>query len=343
MHFILFNMYVSVLVILHVTNCVWCRNVQGIVVNNTLTLGFTLPWTQEWMIGQHIGSGIILGIEEVYRRNILPEYEIEWTWRDSYCQPYRGVQMAVDMWSSMQDLDGIIGDGCSVVCEPIALLAASWGIPIISWGCTSDALSDKSVYPTFTRVEGTWAILAPVLNDVADQFGWTRIAIIYTPEDINKHTANSIRQVMEQSGKKIFMQLVEQIVRGTTIHEERLQAQQAVLESIKKLVRIIILIAYPSEALNLMLSAQKAGMVDGKFAFVCPKDGITISHPVFDGVIGVGTRNPSGPDFDHFLRQILVAFQDPRFDGIPHLDADANIKDIHFYAGNILYCLFILP
>ena len=78
------------------------------------------------------------------------------------------------MWSEVDDLDAFIGDGCSVVCQPVSLLAAAWRIPVVSFGCTSDSLSDKITYPTFTRVEGTWSILAPVIKDLSGKFGWNR-------------------------------------------------------------------------------------------------------------------------------------------------------------------------
>ena len=155
----------------HIT---FAGNVQGEAVNNTLWLGYSIPWISQWPIGVQVGSAIILGIEEVYRRQILPGYRIDFVWRDSGCIVYHGIRNVIDMWSSVDDIDAIIGDGCSVVCQPLSFLAEAWGIPVISFGCTSDSLSDKTTYPTFTRVEGTWAILAPALRSLSDQFEWNR-------------------------------------------------------------------------------------------------------------------------------------------------------------------------
>ena len=70
-------------------------NVQGVAVNNTLTLGYLVPWAEdhEWEIGPYVGSAIILGIEEVHRRQLLPGYDIEWILRDDYCEKQRGMQV----------------------------------------------------------------------------------------------------------------------------------------------------------------------------------------------------------------------------------------------------------
>ena len=70
----------------------------------------------------------------------------------------RGIKVTVDIWDSVDRLDGLIGGGCSVVCQPVALLAAAWNVPVVAWACASPPLSDKVTYPTFTRVMGPWTI-----------------------------------------------------------------------------------------------------------------------------------------------------------------------------------------
>ena len=150
-------------------------NIQGEALNKRLTLGYILPWTQGWPLGPSIGSAIILGMEEVRNREILPGYDIEWELRDDFCEPRRGMQVIVDLWDSVEDLDGLIGSGCSTVCQPESLLAASWGIPVVSWACSSHTLSDKDIYPTFTRVDGPWTARSHVYDHLADVFNWKKI------------------------------------------------------------------------------------------------------------------------------------------------------------------------
>ena len=82
-----------------------------------------------------------------------------------------GFKMAVEMWSETEDLDAIIGAACSVVCQPVAVLAAYWNIPSVSYAATSGLLSDKSMYPTFTRTVGTWIANVPTMSAFLDVFG----------------------------------------------------------------------------------------------------------------------------------------------------------------------------
>ena len=84
-------------------------NVQGVAVNNTLTIAYSIPWSHDWAVGPVMGSAIVVGLEEVRRRQLLPGFDIEWVWRDSYCKPLHGIKMVIDMWSSVYDLDLLLG------------------------------------------------------------------------------------------------------------------------------------------------------------------------------------------------------------------------------------------
>ena len=86
--------------------------------------------------------------------------------------PMSGFKTAVEAWSETADLDGFLGFHCSVVCQPVGLLAASWNIPMVSYFCSSGALSDKEIYPTFTRLTANWLALGPgAIVATVDKFG----------------------------------------------------------------------------------------------------------------------------------------------------------------------------
>ena len=81
-----------------------------------------------------------------------------------------------------------------MVCEPVALLSAAWNLSYVSWvGCTSDTLSNKYNYPTFTRTVGTWVSLAPMFQQFTQYFDWGRIGIVTTTENIMQLTSNAIK------------------------------------------------------------------------------------------------------------------------------------------------------
>ena len=59
-------------------------------VNHTLTIGFLVSFESEWLSGPYVASAIILGIEEVKARHLLPGYDIEWLWANSGCDAIKG-------------------------------------------------------------------------------------------------------------------------------------------------------------------------------------------------------------------------------------------------------------
>ena len=306
--------------------------------NNTLTLGFILPWHQNVFIGQAVGSAMILGVEEVYRRGILPGYDIQWVWRDSYCEPRRGMRMAVDIVNSVEDLDGIIGCVCSVVSQPVALLAASWGIPMVSWASTSISLSDKTTYPTFSRTDGTWATIGSALREQAKLFNWDRFGIISSPADIMKLTANAIAKELRQNGHSVFTYVVGHVLKGEDVDQKAKDAQINILRAMKQNVRIIVTLFYPVELRQLMANAQELGMLNGGFTFIGPLfESVMVTDPLFDGYIGIGNRQVAGPSWDKFLHDVFEAFENPIFNGWDHIGLDGSISDIDPYSGMILY------
>ncbi len=202
-----------------------------------LNMGVLLPWTNDWELGPYMGSGVVVGIQEVYKRQLLPGYEIAWDWRDTYCKPRQGLAMAVELWSVFDgNLDAFIGGGCSVVCEPVALLSAAFNLPYTSFGCTSDTLSNKYNYPTFTRAVGTWVSLAPMFDYFADEYDWKTLGIVTTTENIMQLTANAIKLQMERNGKTVFYHTIQTVVDAETetINQDSLLKQKQIVQTIRE-------------------------------------------------------------------------------------------------------------
>ena len=56
---------------IHSMAAVMCRNINGVAVNNTLTIAYLWPWTHIWPVGPTTGSAIVLGLREVETRKVL--------------------------------------------------------------------------------------------------------------------------------------------------------------------------------------------------------------------------------------------------------------------------------
>ncbi len=318
-------------------------SVRGDNTNKTLNLGLSIPWEVGWKVGGQIASAMILGLKEIKKRQLLHGYEIEWIWRDSYCQAGSGMAVAVDMWESVDHLDGIIGDGCSIVCQPQALLAAAWNIQVVAYWCSSHALSDKSVYPTFSRVEAPYTLLGPLFKALAQLFSWRRVAILHTPEDIWSLPTDLIKRDMESWGNEVIVYLMKTTGRG----EQSMTELKNILISLKKSARIIYTFAYQSDLESIYHTALREGMLNGEYIFINLAllfDLLDTNYPyasendklALEGIMGIYTKHPSGPEFEEFLRQVVIEFQDSMFDNVSHVLPNTSIEQISLSAGKPL-------
>ena len=263
------------------------------------------------------------------------------------------MKMAVEMmWSEVPDLDAFIGSGCSVVCQPVALLAAIWGIPVVAWACSSPSLSDKSIYPTFTRNEASEFSRNTMYIKLAEMFGWRRVCVIATTEDLNRLTALGLMKDMEGEGIEVILQLVESTVQGTDIHSKNLEIMQSTIEGLKHKARIFIIITYPNDARNILISAYDAKMMSGDYVFIAIEFVLSIMNSnhthrpemepyIYDGLLAVGPRVPSGPRWDLFCQQVIDAFEDEHFDNYTHID-DPSLVEVFAGINISLVCLNLM-
>ena len=71
-------------------------SISGVAINNTLNIGYLLPWSVGWNVGPFMGSAIMPAIEEVKRRQLLSDYEIDFIFRDSGCEILMGKILLVE-------------------------------------------------------------------------------------------------------------------------------------------------------------------------------------------------------------------------------------------------------
>ena len=203
----------------------------------TLNIGLLLPYSEGWTVGQKIGAAVIVAIEKVHEEGLLQGYNLSYDWVDTKCEAYEGLTEAMHMWSDAADLDVFIGGGCSAVCEPVALVAAVWNMPHISWGCNSADLSDKHKYPSFSRTVGSWVSLAPVMADLLAIFSWNRAGILATDENIMQLTANAFRDEIQKRGKQVFRQDIRHVMVDHRVDLDRLDKMRNAIRFLKDKTR----------------------------------------------------------------------------------------------------------
>lgn len=211
----------------------------------TIRLKFLIPWKSGPLrIGSRIGSAISVGLKTIKTQNILPEYDIIWDLTDTECHALTAMRGIVDDRKRAESLSyeslsnevpiaAFIGGGCSVVCEPVARLSAVRNIAYVSFGCTSDRLSNRHEFSTFTRTIGSWHPLCVVFNLMADKFAWKRIAVFYTSQPIMQSTATELCRLLNEDGKLAFPREMPETMSGNMLNRGSYRDLKAAIKKLK--------------------------------------------------------------------------------------------------------------
>ena len=92
-----------------------------------------LPWGGHWPVAGRIAGAIPVAMRDVRQRGLLTNVNLTYTWRDTQCHAGVGLAELFDLKQTGK-IQAIVGGGCDEVCNPVALLAVQWNIPIVSWG-----------------------------------------------------------------------------------------------------------------------------------------------------------------------------------------------------------------
>lgn len=233
--------------------------------NQTFTLGVIGPFS---ILGVTSLAAVYVGIQEVSERHLLDGYHINLKFKDSRCDKLVGTKAVVEMWSSEGSIDAVIGDGCSDVCNPVGLLTAAWNIPQVSFSCAHPQLSDKTVYPTFTRTVGPYDQIIDVTMDFLELFGWNHLAIISGTSEVLVTLSENMKDRLEHRGMYVRYHVLDSILEGNEVVEEKLAIQQGIVNDIKYEARVVFLQMYMSDLRNFLITCYEEGLMNGEYVFL---------------------------------------------------------------------------
>ena len=166
-------------------------------------LGIIAPWEKPFPVGTHSAGAIEIAVEDIRTNNVTfyetnkAGHDFKYTWVDTQCNPSKAIPDAAQLLYSTSNkdrMDVFIGPWCSSVCEPVGYMAREKGIPVVSFGCTLQRFSDKSLFPTFARtIGGPGQRRGPVFVRLMKEFNFRRVSLFFGPEAIVISIITSIR------------------------------------------------------------------------------------------------------------------------------------------------------
>ncbi|XP_041371531.1 atrial natriuretic peptide receptor 3-like [Gigantopelta aegis] len=197
------------------------------------------------------------------------------------------------------------GPSCDDVCESVGLLASRWHLPVISFGCWSDILSNRDEFATLLRTTGSFGEIGTFVRNIMKFFSWKRVTLVTGPQ------AAWLSAVVNIS---IDFRNVGIVARRLTLDNDKLnetlfvEAQQC---------RIFVLCAYGQDIIHFMLTAYELGLMNGDYAFVAidyanmakifPEtyNSIVPLEDVFGGMLDITVDvRPEEPEFAEFMKDM---------------------------------------
>ncbi len=203
-----------------------CFNDVG-VKSKVYNLGVVVPWTGFYAVGKRSGGAVTLAVEKVnednetFRKIHEDGHSLKFIWEDDECSESIGLPLVAEMAIGRDEpVDVFIGPGCSVVCEPAGHLVSHWNIPMVSWGCSSTKLSDKSVYNTFARTTAPNSNSAPFYVDILTDFEYNRTVIYHSSEHIWTLTAIALKDIFFDNNIEVTDYMFERDFKiGSNVYE----------------------------------------------------------------------------------------------------------------------------
>ena len=296
--------------------------------SNKLKMAYLIPWTGKFPAGQTMGPVVIKALDNVKNRGLLSNYDIELHWRDTQCDELVGVKMLIDIWRDNQDLDVIIGDVCSTVCYPASLLASAWNIPIISWGCMLEAVSEKSTHPTFSRVLRPASDRVGILKELVINFGWKRVGIISDNYIVYKEQSKKLFSKLRQINVTVFYYSMISFEKSRDAEDAQNNLKE-IMKSIKNEVRVLIIYTF-SPGLEKVSNISKEENMEKGYVF------IVATETIYDPKIARAYQNwLMFTLFMPTLNEEALAsdFDDPIFGGIIKSSSNQDKGKFSSYAG----------
>jgi hypothetical protein len=179
-----------------------------------LRLAGFFPMEGPWDGGISVWPAVRLALADVNADpSVLPNTSLEVVFHNSQCSKATATSQLIDAHyayatrlrnSTDPPFIGVLGGGCSGVCEAQALLADLWGYAAVSYACTSPTLSDA---PHLVRTKAADTGMADVYHALAtdERHKWRRVATVVEERGNTEATMGRFTSLAADSGLTVAL------------------------------------------------------------------------------------------------------------------------------------------
>ncbi|VDK69516.1 unnamed protein product [Litomosoides sigmodontis] len=145
--------------------------------------------------GSMISGALQVAVDDVNADpELLPNHKLIYIFNNTCGDEQQSTRFFMQHWA--QGAKVFIGPEMN--CRTQATMAAAQNLPILSYKCKDEMMSDKSVYPTFARTVPTETEITAALIVLLKYFKWRKFSIIYERNVANEELFRSIKSTIER-------------------------------------------------------------------------------------------------------------------------------------------------
>ncbi|XP_065672466.1 atrial natriuretic peptide receptor 2 isoform X2 [Hydra vulgaris] len=292
-----------------------------------IRIGILISWTSKDVSAQRVAGAISRVIDDINNSDeILNGTKITYIQADPSCNDRDGLGASVTLFN--KNVNVFIGPPCSESCLSSGLLSSYEKIPMISYGCSSNLLSNKTDYPYFARTKPfarTSITYTPkTFLQLLLFFKWKTVCLIEGTSSIYSPMSQKIYNELKVNGN---ITVVYDSYYPDYVDYE---GKKNILVSLQSKCRIFIFITSRRDVIDFMVHAWKLKwMQNNEYAFLhldfdfefnswtdnrIAQWGLSkdfVLNTVLEGLISVSNSGPNVSDikYSYFVQDVVQRLQ----------------------------------
>ncbi|KHJ79486.1 hypothetical protein OESDEN_20866, partial [Oesophagostomum dentatum] len=159
--------------------------------------------------------------------------------------------------------------GPEMNCRTEATMAAAQNLPIISYKCKDQTVSDKKKYNTFARTVPAETDIVKAFIALCREHNWKKFAIIYEEHPAHEELYLALRQAIDVENARMdvdeirySVQNVSKVIRFSEVQSEKLI--DSVIEQTKDMTRLYVTFGNVRLFRKILMSMGKLGLTDSQ-------------------------------------------------------------------------------
>ncbi|VDM94971.1 unnamed protein product [Thelazia callipaeda] len=153
--------------------------------------------------GSMISGALKVAVDDVNADSaLLPNYKLAYIFNNTCGDEQKSTRFFMQHWA----LGAKVFIGPEMNCRTEATMAAAQNLPILSYKCKDETMSDKSKYPTFARTVPAGTEITAALIALLKHFKWYKFSIIYEKNIANEELFSSIKSAIDKQHGRLTME-----------------------------------------------------------------------------------------------------------------------------------------